>query len=89
MLVAKPQAIPAGVPLARQLGNKVPSTIGSVNVSSKLGWKSTISLLRSLSIASPYLVSLVSVYLIAAAGSPSRPPLLPCTYIVGYLIIHS
>ena len=49
MLVAKPHAIPVGQPLANRFGSNVPNLQGSVNVSSKLGLKSTIFLFKNLS----------------------------------------
>jgi hypothetical protein len=46
MLVAIPTAIPLE-PLISRLGTLPGNTVGSVNESSKLGWKSTVSLLMS------------------------------------------
>ena len=50
---------------------------GSLSVSSKFGWKSTVSLLISDSISKEILLRRASVYRIAAAPSPSTDPKLP------------
>src|SRR5699024_11379581 len=51
---------------------------GSFIVSSKLGIKSTVSFFISLKSSEAIFESRVSVYLMAAGGSPSMLPLLPC-----------
>ena len=76
-MVAIPTAIPV-VPLTRRLGNLEGRTVGSFSVSSKLGTKSTVSLLISASISIEILERRASVYLIAAALSPSTDPKFPC-----------
>ena len=76
-MVAIPTAIPV-VPFTKRLGNLAGKIIGSFSVSSKLGTKSTVSLLISASISIAILLSLASVYLIAAAESPSTEPKFPC-----------
>ena len=60
ILVAIPTAIP-DVPFTRRFGNLEGSTTGSFSVSSKLGIKSTVSLLISESISIEILLSLASV----------------------------
>ena len=75
--MAIPTAIPED-PLTRRLGNLDGKTAGSISCSSKLGLKSTVSLLISASISMQILESLASVYLMAAGESPSRDPKLPC-----------
>ena len=75
-MVAIPTAIPE-VPLTRRLGYLAGNTDGSFSVSSKLGMKSTVSLLRSLVISIDILLSLASVYRMAAAPSPSTEPKFP------------
>ncbi len=60
MFVAIPTAIPEA-PLTNKLGILVGKTLGSCNVLSKLGLKSTVSLWRSCIISSPILFSLASV----------------------------
>ena len=47
--------------------------------------QSTVSLSKSVNISSAKRVSLASVYLIAAAESPSIEPKLPCQSMSGYL----
>ena len=76
ILVAIPTAIPE-VPFTRRFGNLDGSTVGSFSVSSKFGAKSTGSLLISAVISIEILLSLASVYRIAAAPSPSTEPKLP------------
>ena len=88
ILVAIPTAIP-DVPLTRRLGILDGRTTGSFSVSSKLGAKSTVSLLISASISMDILLSLASVYRIAAAESPSTEPKFPCPSTNGYLVDHS
>ena len=76
MLVAIPTAIP-DEPLTRRFGNLEGKTSGSCNELSKLSLKATVFFSISLSISSADLLSLASVYLIAAAESPSIEPKLP------------
>jgi len=87
-LVAIPTAIP-DAPLTIRLGYLEGRTVGSFSVSSKLGTKSTVSLLISASISIDILLSLASVYRIAAAPSPSMEPKLPCPSTRGYLVLKS
>ena len=75
-MVAIPTAIPV-VPFTRRFGNLLGRTVGSFSVSSKLGMKSTVSLPISASISIDILLSLASVYRMAAAPSPSTEPKLP------------
>ena len=60
ILVAIPTAIP-DAPFTRRFGIRVGITLGSTNVLSKLGSKSTVSLYRSSIIASPNLLRRASV----------------------------
>ena len=76
MFVAIPTAIPV-VPLIRRFGTLEGRTVGSFSVSSKLGMNSTVFLLISASISIAILLSLASVYRIAAAPSPSTEPKFP------------
>ncbi len=84
MFVAMPTAIPED-PFTRRFGIPEGSTDGSVSLWSKFGSKSTVSLSMSESISSPILAILASVYLYAAAGSPSTDPKFPCPSTSGYL----
>ena len=77
ILVAIPTAIP-DEPLTKRLGYLEGNTTGSFSSPSKFGIKSTVFLLISLSISEAILFILASVYLIAAAESPSTEPKLPC-----------
>ncbi len=61
MLVAMPTAMPRE-PLTSRLGILDGSTVGSCSRSSKLGWKSTVFLSMSSSIAIAMRVSRASVY---------------------------
>ena len=88
ILVAIPTAIPE-VPLTRRFGNLAGRTVGSFSVSSKLGIKSTVFLLISAVKSMEILLSLASVYRMAAAPSPSTEPKLPCPSTSGYLVDHS
>ena len=88
ILVAIPTAIP-DVPLTSRLGYLDGRTVGSFSVSSKLGIKSTVSLLRSAVISIDILLSLASVYRMAAAPSPSTEPKLPCPSTSGYRVLKS
>ena len=85
ILVAIPTAIPSE-PLTRSVGTVVGKTAGSFRVSSKFGSHSTVSFSRSFSISPESLVMRDSVYLIAAALSPSIDPKLPCPSTSSYLI---
>ena len=76
IFVAMPTAIPV-VPLTRRFGKREGMTSGSFSVSSKFGTKFTVSLLMSAIISMEILVSLASVYRMAAAPSPSTEPKLP------------
>ena len=76
IFVAIPTAIPSE-PLINNVGTAVGKTDGSFNVSSKLTVQSTVSLSRSFNISLVILVILDSVYLIAAALSPSTDPKFP------------
>ena len=84
IFVAIPTAIPI-VPLQRWFGNFVGSITGSFKEPSKLSLQSTVSWSISSSISSAILVNLASVYLIAAAPSPSIDPKFPCPSTSGYL----
>ena len=88
ILVAIPTAIP-DEPLTKRLGNLDGSTDGSNSSPSKFGTKSTVFLLISLSIWRVILLIFASVYLIAAALSPSTEPKLPCPSTNVYLIEKS
>ena len=77
MFVAIPTAIPI-VPLTRMLGNLLGKTLGSSLLPSKLGSKSTVFLFISFSNSVAILEILASVYLYAAAPSPSIEQKLPC-----------
>ena len=84
ILVAIPTAIPS-LPFNNRFGSLDGRTLGSCSVSSKFGWKSTVFFLISSNICLEILSNLDSVYLIAAGGSPSIEPKLPCPSINGYL----
>ena len=88
MLVVIPTAIPVD-PLTNRLGNLLGRTTGSFVVSSKFGLKSTVSLSISLRSSEAILLILASVYLIAAAVSPSIDPKLPCPSTRRYLVEKS
>ena len=75
-MVAIPTAIPED-PLTNKLGILVGKTDGSLKESSKLGEKSTVSFSKSESNSSAVLLSLASVYRIAAGLSPSTEPKFP------------
>ena len=75
--MASPTAMPLA-PLTSRLGNLPGSIFGSSILSSKLGLHVTVSLSRSRSSSSASGLILASVYLIAAGGSPSAEPKLPC-----------
>ena len=83
ILVAIPTAMPSE-PLTSRFGYRAGSTNGSFLLSSKFGTKSTVSELMSRSISVAMRVMRASVYLIAAAGSPSTEPKLPCPSTSGW-----
>ena len=86
--MAIPTAIPV-VPFTSRFGYLDGNTVGSFSVSSKFGAKSTVSLFISASISMAIFDSLASVYLIAAAPSPSTDPKFPCPSTRGYLMDQS
>ena len=88
ILVAIPTAIPSD-PFTRRVGMADGKTAGSFKVSSKFGPQSTVSLSKSLSISLDNFVILDSVYLIAAALSPSIDPKFPCPSTSSYRIEKS
>ena len=88
MFVAIPTAIPEA-PFMISAGTLVGNTVGSIIVSSKLSWKSTVSLSMSDKRSSDIFCILASVYLIAAGLSPSTDPKLPCPSTKLYLRLHS
>ena len=77
IFVAIPTAIPSD-PFTKRFGKTAGNTAGSLSVSSKLFVHATVSLSRSLRSSPPIFDILDSVYLIAAALSPSTDPKLPC-----------
>ena len=83
MDVAIPTAMPCE-PLANKLGKAEGKTTGSFPSSSYVTRKSTVSWSISNSINSAAIVILASVYLIAAALSPSMLPKLPWPSTNGY-----
>ena len=84
IFVAMPTAMPE-LPLIRRFGSLDGKTVGSNELLSKFGTNFTVSLSISKSISSAILLNLASVYLIAAAESPSTLPKFPCPEIRGYL----
>ena len=88
IFVAIPTAIPED-PLTKRFGYLEGNTTGSCSSPSKFGMKSTVFLLISLSISIAILFILASVYLIAAALSPSTEPKLPWPSTSIYLIEKS
>ncbi len=76
MFVAIPTAIPDD-PLTRRLGKEAGRTVGSRLVPSKLSTRSTVSLSISFNNSSATFSRRASVYLYAAAGSPSTEPKFP------------
>ena len=88
MFVAIPTAIPEA-PLTRRFGNLAGSTVGSLKVSSKFNDQSTVSWSRFASISSATLLSLASVYLMAAGGSLSILPKFPCPSTNGIRTVKS
>ena len=83
MFVAMPTAIP-DEPFISRFGSFDGSTTGSLSEPSKLSTKSTVSSSTSWSISEAMAASLHSVYLIAAAESPSMLPKLPWPSMIGY-----
>ena len=77
ILVAIPTAIPSD-PLTSRFGYTAGRTAGSFKVSSKFVVQGIVSLSISLKSSLPILDILDSVYLIAAALSPSIDPKFPC-----------
>ncbi len=86
--MAIPTAIP-DEPFTSKLGNLAGKTCGSLRVSSKLGAKSTVSLLISANSSVAIRAILASVYLIAAGESPSIEPKLPWPSTSKYLVEKS
>ena len=76
IFVAIPTAIPSD-PLTRRFGYTAGRTAGSFNVSSKFFVHGIVSFSMSLRSSPPSLDILDSVYLIAAALSPSTDPKFP------------
>ena len=87
ILVAYPAAIPTA-PLINKFGIMDGKIVGSFSESSKLYVKSTVSLLIFSNINWLTWDKRHSVYRIAAAGSPSMEPLLPCISSSGKLFFH-
>ena len=85
MFVAIPTAIPV-LPFASKFGNADGNTIGSCSTPSYVLIRSIVSSDISFSIISASGVSRASVYLIAAALSPSMFPKFPCPSTNGYLV---
>ena len=85
IFVAIPTAIPSD-PFINKAGTEEGRTEGSFSVSSKFGSQLTVSLSRSFSISLDNFVIRDSVYLIAAALSPSIEPKFPCPSTNSYLI---
>ena len=86
--MAIPTAIPSD-PLIKRVGTDDGKTFGSLRVSSKFKSQSTVSLSRSFNISLESFVILDSVYLIAAALSPSIEPKFPWPSTSSYLIEKS
>ena len=86
ILVAIPTAIPSD-PFTSKFGTTAGSTDGSLRVSSKFSVQFTVFFSRSLSISPATFVILDSVYLMAAALSPSIDPKLPCPSTSSYLML--
>ena len=84
MRVAIPTAIPS-LPLRSRFGKRAGRTDGSISESSKFGWKSTVFFSISSSMCFDILSRRLSVYRIAAGGSPSMEPKLPWPSTRGYL----
>ena len=88
IFVAIPTAIPVA-PFKRRLGSFAGSTVGSSRLSSKFFLKSMVFLFISASNSSVIFAILASVYLIAAASSPSTEPKFPCPSTSSYLMLKS
>ena len=84
IFVAIPTAIPSD-PFINKFGIIEGKTVGSLRESSKLFVNCTVSLSISFNISAAILSILASVYLIAAALSPSIDPKFPCPSIRLYL----
>ena len=82
ILGAMPTAMPEA-PLISILGNRAGKTVGSPKESSKFGVKSTVFWSISASSSSAMGARRASVYRMAAGGSPSTLPKLPCPVISG------
>ena len=78
-----PTAMPEE-PFTSRFGSLLGRTTGSLREPSKLSTKSTVSSSTSWSSSAAIDASLHSVYLIAAAESPSMLPKLPWPSIIGY-----
>ena len=76
MFVAIPTAIP-WTPFTNKFGNVAGRVLGSCIEASKLSFQGTVSFSMSESIVSDIGLNFASVYLIAAAESPSVEPKLP------------
>ena len=88
MLVAMPTAIPEA-PLRSRSGILAGRTTGSLRLPSKFGAKSTVSFSISANISAAIRERRASVYLIAAGGSLSTLPKLPCPSTSVYLMEKS
>ena len=88
MLVATPTAMPYA-PLTKRLGKRPGRVSGSFNLSSKFKLKWTVSLSISRKSSRARLLSFISVYLYAAAPSPSIEPKFPWPSISGSLSVKS
>ena len=88
IFVAMPTAIPSD-PFTSKAGNVVGRTVGSFIDSSKFSCQSTVFFSRSIIVSLPSLVMRASVYLIAAARSPSTEPKFPCPSTSSYLMAKS
>ena len=82
MFVAMPTAMPVD-PLISIFGKRAGNTVGSFSESSKLGVKLTVFWSISASNSSEIGERRASVYRMAAGGSPSMLPKLPCPVISG------
>ena len=88
IFVAMPTAIPSD-PFINSAGTEEGRTEGSFRVSSKFVSHCTVSFSRSFNISLESLVMRDSVYLMAAALSPSMDPKFPCPSTSSYLIEKS
>ena len=82
ILVAIPTAMP-DAPFISILGSRAGRTVGSPSESSKFGLKSTVFWSISAKSSSAMGARRASVYRMAAGGSPSMLPKLPCPVING------